>query len=84
MAAGTSLSVSSMDDTATLTRRLAAAAAAVPLHPVRPVAATNLRRESVGERFPAGGGEGTGAAGGTFNVAPTLAAFNLWESVLDK
>lgn len=76
MAAGTSLRVSSMDDTAAFTSRLAApAAAAVPLQPVRPVAATNRRRESVGERWP-GGGEATGA-GGTFSVAPTLAAFNL-------
>lgn len=75
MAAGTSLSVSSIDDTATFTRQLAALAAAVPLHPVRPVVATNLRSESVGERWPTGG-DATGA-GGTFNVAPTLAAFNL-------
>lgn len=75
MAAGTSLSVSSMDDTATFIRRLAAAVAAVPLHPVRPVAPENRCNESVGDRYPSGG-EATGA-GGTFNVAPTLAAFNL-------
>lgn len=74
-AAGMSLSVSSIDATAAFTKRLAAPAAAVPLHPVRPVAATKRRSESVGDRRPPGG-EAIGA-GGTFNVAPTLAAFNL-------
>lgn len=75
MAAGTSLSASSMDDAATCISRLAAPAAAVPLQPVRPVDPENRHSDSVGERWPAGG-EPTGA-GGTFNVAPTLAAFNL-------
>lgn len=83
MAAGTSLSVSSMDDTAAFTRRLAAPAAAVPLHPVRPVAATNRRNESVGDRWPACGGDAIGA-GGTLSVAPTLAAFSLHGRIKKK